>query len=166
MRILIRNIIIFSILCIHISCKKDKGEANKNGIETQDEVTLSKLPEIKKLSAKVKSKTDAWIEFKELEAGIQRLYGSGDDLTEAEALVNLEITLSNSVFPEKFNIPPVLTRVLVLKTFLEQLEAGARDNSSVLELQDYKIRVIESYNSLLIQFEEALKRSVAEEFLK
>jgi hypothetical protein len=166
MGILFRNIIIFSFLCILISCKKDKEAANESLIENQEAIALPKLPERIKLSPKARLIVNNWTEFREFEAGIERLYGSGDDITEAEALVKLEAIFSESTIPKEYNISPILARFLVLKTFLEQLEAAAQENIPDEILQGYKIKVIESYNSLLIQFNDALNKSVAEDFLK
>lgn len=166
MGILFRNIIVFSFLCILISCKKDKEVSNENLIEDQEVVNLPKLPARLKLSPKARAIVNNWQEFRDFEAGIERLYGSGDNITEAEALVKLETIFSESSIPEEYSIPPVLARFLVLKTFLEQLEAAAQENTSNEVLQGYKIKVIESYNSLLIQFNDALNKDVAEDFLK
>ena len=166
MKILFRNIIFFSVLCVFFSCKKDQKENIESNIENEETVVLSKLPGIGKLTPEAKNKASEWQEFKKLEDGIQRIYEGGDNLTEAEALVSLEEEVFASEFPTEFNIPAIKTRFLVLKTFLLQFKAAAVEDAPNAEVHQCKIKIIESYNSLLVQLNEALSKSIAEDFLK
>ena len=167
MKILFRNIVFFSVLCVFFSCKKDQKENIESNIENEETVVLSKLPGIGKLTPEAKNKTSEWQEFKKLEDGIQRIYEGGDNLTEAEAtLASFEEIFVVSKFPEEFDIPAIKTRFLVLKTFLLQFKAAAVEDAPNAEVHQYKIKIIESYNSLLVQLNEALSKSIAEDFLK
>lgn len=168
MKILFRQIIFFLVLCILNSCKNSKKDVDKDVgvIENQGSVTLPKLPEIRKLLSETKDKTNEWEEFKKFEEAIHRIYKGGDNLTEAEAaLAGLEEIFVVSKFPVEFNIPPIKSRFLILKTFLLQLKEAAAENAPSTEIQEYKTKVMEIYNSLLVQFDEALSKSIADEFL-
>ena len=160
--------ILILVLFFILSCKKEANNIveDESAIETEQINQLPKLPSISKLSSKVKIKTENWDQFKNLEAGIQRLYGSGDALTEAEELINLEIEFSKSTFPDEFNRQAIKARFFVLKTFSEKLQAAAKENESEADLQAHKAKVIESYNSFRQQLNEALSKDVPEDFLK
>src|SRR5690606_7770447 len=107
-----------------------------------------------------------WDAFKKVEASIQRLYANGDVLTEVEAILESEKELTASNFPKEFNIPAVKSRIIVINTFLEQLEASAKEEAPDREVHAIKQRVIESYNSFLKQLSESMGKSLAEDFLK
>lgn len=159
---------IFFICCIFFCCKNesDAGDSNNELQEVTDSVALPKLPDIQTPPAEVVAKTANWDAFKKFETSIQRLYANGDILTEAQAILESEKELSASTFPKEFNIPAVKSRIIVIHTFLEQLEASAKDEASERDVHFIKQRVIESYNSFLKQLSESMNKSLAEDFLK
>jgi len=159
---------IFFISCIFLCCKSesDAGVSNNGLEEITDSAALPKLPEIQTPPAEVVAKTANWDAFKKFEASIQRLYSNGDVLTEVEAIIESEKELSESTFPKDFDIPAVKSRIVVINTFLEQLEASAKEEASDREVHAIKQRVIEGYNSFLKQLSEAMDKNLAEDFLK
>ncbi len=159
---------IFFISFLVLCCKNESDADASNNVsqEITDSIALPKLPEIKGPPAEVVAKTANWDAFKKFDASIQRLYSNGDVLTEVEAIIESEKELSESTFPKEFNIPAVKSRIMVINTFLEQLEASAKEGASDREVHAIKQRVIEVYNSFLKQLSEAMDKNLAEDFLK
>lgn len=160
--------LIYLVSCSFLCCKNEGEAVGSNNVsqEITDSVALPKLPEIQTPPAEVVAKTENWVALKNFEASIQRLYSNGDVLTETEAIIESKKELSESNFPKEFNIPAVRSRIVVINTFLEQLEASAKEEASEREMHVIKQRVIESYNSFLKQLSESMDKSLAEDFLK
>ncbi|UOB16081.1 hypothetical protein [Abyssalbus ytuae] len=163
-----KKVILVIIVFVFFSCKKNETSAtvNNEALTAIDTVKVIKFPKLNNLSANVRTEANKWPQFLKFEEAIFRLQSNkGDLLTEVENILKLEKELTESKFPEKFDHPAIKSRLLVIKTFLEQLKASATGNFPDSRIRSQKIRVVEGYNSLLLQFSEAMEKKVTEEFL-
>ncbi|XLS29511.1 hypothetical protein ACJD0Z_01530 [Flavobacteriaceae bacterium M23B6Z8] len=165
-----RNLILFYALILLLSGTSCQ-EKSDNVSETEDKITISEsiqgeLPQIIPLTGEAKENVDNWTEFTDFDSELRRIYENDIDLESLlNELLRREKELRASDFPEKFNIPAVQSRLLVLRTYLGRTQAALTENDPSL-MHKEKIAVIKAYNALRVQFMDAWKKNIAEEFLK
>lgn len=125
-------------------------------------------PEIMQLKPEYEAEAKQWEALYNLENGIQKFqrtteieYALG-----VEELLELEKTLSTSGYPEKFDVPSIKSRVLVLKTHLLQTQSIVNKEVVNDTLIVQHIKIITAFNAIKKQVAETLTNDITEELLK
>lgn len=155
------------VLIVGVSCnQKDDKVSEAEDKTTIPEMSQKKLPKIIPLTGKAKENVKNWTEFADFDFEMQRIYEEDIDLkTLFNELLRREKELRASGFPEKFDIPAVRSRLLVLRTCLGRATAALDQNDAALMINE-KTAIVKAYNAVRIQFMDAWKKNIAEEFLK
>lgn len=147
-----RKIIPFLLVLLFVcGCKEPNADEKK----TEEEVeffSFDSLPGRVALNAKAEEITSGWPAFNDLDNGFNALstVANHEDLILVmEDLVEREKRLAESKYPEQFNLPQVMSRQKVMKTFILKTRAAAEYR---IDATPPSIEMIEAYNSLRAQF--------------
>jgi len=162
-------LLVFSLIWVFSCEKQEKAPVAEVAPSPQEYFSNENAPEIIRLKPQYEEEAGQWEAFSKLENGIAKFritteeeYGTGiDDLTQ------LEKNLSTSDYPEKFDIPAIKSRVLVLKTLLLQTQALLdKETVNNKPLTEAHTKIIAAFNALKKQVAETLASADAEMLLK
>ncbi|WP_386408442.1 hypothetical protein [Sungkyunkwania multivorans] len=120
-------------------------------------IKVESAPKVIELNSRAKKEIRTWASFNSLNSKVEqmpsvsryRLY------TFTEELDVLYEELFEQEFPEKFNVPPVKSRLLVFRTFILKLKSKADDQRfSDEELTQGIVEIVEAFNNVKIQVNE------------
>lgn len=147
--------------------EKEQEEAPETSVREAEREAVE-LPELMRLQAGYEAEIAQWEMFGNLEIEVKKFQkaGAGEGVLIVEDLLNLEKQLSASEFPEKFDIPAVKSRLLVLKTYLLQTKS-LLSAQQVNEVPDHqKINIIEAFNAIKNQLAQTLTDDMTEQLLE
>ncbi|MDG3583035.1 MULTISPECIES: hypothetical protein [Galbibacter] len=165
----IKYILIIGICLVMYNCGSDDKQDKNNSEETTTEVSYSSLPAINKISKEKLEEINKWKTFKELSTLMEKFQrqNSGDLTYFAEEFIRLDGEIEkDSLFPQKFNVPAVRSRLVVLTTFTEQFKTRLDENSPLDSINISRKRVLDAYNAVRLQLSETLKSKLYKEFLE
>jgi hypothetical protein len=153
-----------------VSCGNNQENANQENLEIDSTaVRYSPLPPIASISQEKLNTIGEWEKFRELSIVMERFQrqNQGDLTYFAEEFTRLNNGLAkDSLMPEKFNLPAVKSRIVVLNTFTKQLKNRLDEGAVIDSVNISRKRIIKAYNALRLQLSEQLKSKLFEEFLK
>ncbi|WP_417443079.1 hypothetical protein [Joostella sp.] len=161
-------ILSFSLSLFIFSCGNDE---NKEEVVVSDEnaqVSYSQLPAITSISKEKLAEINKWKKFKELSSLMEKFQrqNTGDLTYYAEEFIRLDKDIEkDTLFPAKFEIPDVKSRLIVFNTFSNQLKVRLEENAPIDSINITRKRVMMSYNALRDQLSESLKSKIYEDFI-
>lgn len=139
------------IFLVIISCKEKKDEVVANDTSGYV-ITTEKWPEKLAIKANAQSILNDWFEYNELENSFDALYTveNREDLSLIiENLIEMQKSLAESTYPEKFDNPQVKSRQKVFKTYMLKVKG---DLIYRIDPQESVLQMLEAYNALRNQF--------------
>ncbi len=163
----IKYFVICMLLILMISCTGKKKDQATDTMKKDTLEVAQKMPVLRNISARVSPAIASWGAFKGFSAEIRNLRDfKGDDIfSVVDELIEKEKSLNSSGVPEKLNIASIKSRIIVLRTYILQTKAAIDDREKKEVIAAQKIKIINAYNALLKQFDEAMQGSLADEFL-
>ena len=138
--------------------------------ETQEQEAVAEaLPSILKLKPSYETEITQWEAFNNLEIEMQKFQKAvqNDNTLIVEDLINLEKQLSESGFPEKFDIPAIKSRLRVFKTYLLQTKALTNERTADSRLRKTQCRkILTAFNAVKKQLAQTLTGDLTEQLLK
>ena len=161
MRKILPLFLVFVLMLAACKKKSDEPIADTEISVAADSVKLT-LPAILEIKGDANKHLDTWTQYKDFDAEVTRFYEK-DTETEpvVDELLRLEQELRKSTFPDKFDVPQIKSRLLVLKTYLGKAKAAFPENDP-LYIQQQKVEVLKAYNALRKQFMEVCERNMTE----
>ena len=144
------------VLSLLGGCKKSAGPATAQSNDTL-ELQYQKMPAKLPLSPESTPEAEAWDEFMALGKSMDVLYRAtnNEDLALAvDDLIEKEKELAGGQYPESFDVLPVRSRQLVLRTYLYRLKASILENQSTTQPT---VEMLEAYNALRKQLNLIIK---------
>ncbi|EIJ38627.1 hypothetical protein JoomaDRAFT_1615 [Galbibacter orientalis DSM 19592] len=157
-------------LCFIITSCGDKENKEDNSASQDTAVASYKqLPEIKPISNEKLTEINKWKKFKELSNLMEKFQdqNSGDLTYFAEEFIRLDTEIEkDSLFPEKFNVPDVKSRLVVFKTFSNQFKTRLDENAPIDSINVSREKLLVTYNAIRQQLSETLKSKIYQDFIK
>jgi len=139
------------LLFFFFSCSEKKIDASDTD-GTAVEFDVTKLPKKTRLDGKASTILKEWPEFNALEAsfdGLLKVKNLEDLDLALEDLVENEIALEKSPYPEKFDNPEVKSRQRVFKTYILKSRASLKEFSDPLVPM---LEMVTAFNAYRNQF--------------
>jgi len=133
------------------SCEPKPQKDSENTVATY-EINQKEWPKKLETDSKLKSDLSNWKEFVMLESSFDALYNvnNTEDLTLViDDLVEKQKELTDSKYPENFDIPQIKGRLTMFKTFLLKVKG---DIHYRLDVQTSTLEMINAYNAFRNQF--------------
>lgn len=146
-----RKFFAFSLLFLGIlSCKQTDGSP----VESREDEALANLalPERIPANAKARVILNDWTEYQELTVSLDKLEGldNNEELhLLLDELIEKEMQLADSAYPEAFDQPQVRSRQKVFKTYLLKVKAALEYRQPTLPPS---VEMMEAFNDLTAQF--------------
>jgi len=157
------------VIFVIISCNRKGKDVLANADEPETEVSQIKpVPEIYQTPEREVLMTDSVPDMVALEGELEkfrRLSPTGLSFSMDE-LVKIETEWSQKTLPAKFDTPAIKSRIIVLRTLLLQSKTLIAENASADTLNLQQIQIVNAYNALKKQMEEALRNKAYDEFLE
>ncbi|WP_340066397.1 hypothetical protein [Ascidiimonas aurantiaca] len=151
-------------ILIFTACRKHSSEPTANTetlVVVSDSVKVT-LPTLIDIKGDANGYLNMWTQYKDFDTEMVRFYEEEEETEPlVDELIRLEQELGKSTFPDKFNVPQIKSRLLVLKTYLGKAKAAFPENDSLYEKQ-LKVEILKAYNALRKQFMEVCERNMTE----
>ncbi|MCM5661993.1 hypothetical protein [Galbibacter mesophilus] len=161
--------ILFIMLCGFLTaCGDSEKKQEKDDAEETVAQGYSQLPEITSINKDKLAEINKWKKFNELSVLMERFQEqeSGDLTYFAEEFKRLQGEIEkDSLFPPKFNIPAVKSRLVVFETFTNQLQTRLEESAPLDSVNISRKKVLEAYNAMRQQLAETLKSKIYEDFI-
>ncbi|QLE00769.1 hypothetical protein HX109_04020 [Galbibacter sp. BG1] len=162
-------IIQLSLVILFVSCGNEEKKQEAENAEENIEQVYKPLPEITTISQEKLAEINKWNKFKELSVLMERFQQQqqGDLTYFAEEFNRLETEIEkDTLFPPKFDIPAVKSRIVVFKTFSSQFQTRLEENAPLDSINKSREEVLNAYNAIRKQMSESLKSKLYEDFIK
>lgn len=162
-------ILLLGLCFIITSCGNEDNKGDDSASEDTAVASYKQLPEIKPISNEKLTEINKWKKFKELSNLMEKFQdqNSGDLTYYAEEFIRLDTEIEkDSLFPQKFNVPDVKSRLVVFKTFSNQFKTRLDENAPIDSINVSREKLLVTYNAIRQQLSETLKSKIYQDFIK